>query len=471
MKRRRWNIPPSPGKSAGTTSPRRWGVASTLLVNLALALIATPGIAAEADAEPASGTTEDWPQFRGPDRDGISPATGLLETWPEEGPKELWRRPIDEGFSAVSVACGRLYTMFAETPAEEAGNGDAADDPPAAASDESDDEPTEPEMIEYAAAFDAATGEEIWRAAIGRRIVTQFGNGPRSTPTVEGDTVYVLGAHGELVALATEDGSRRWALTFADAFGTQQAYWGFSTSPLVENGLLLIESNGPEGKAYAALDPATGEVRWTTGEPIPNGGYNSPMAVTLDGRRVFVYVGKDVLRAVDDDGKEVWSHPWPNGETHAMPIFAPPDRFFASGAEGVGAALVQVMSDGDGMKVEEVWNNRIMKNHFSSSILLDGHIYGFDNATLKSIALETGEQQWAKRGFGKGSLIYAGGHLIVLSDRGSLALVEATPEGYAEKGRVQALDGRCWTAPSLAGGKLYLRSHTEMVSYDLDAEE
>ncbi len=456
----------------------------TLLAASALVLVAAAGTFADSDAGRTSGATdaEDWPQFRGHHRDGMSPATGLLDAWPEDGPKELWRIPLGEGYSGVSVAGGRIYTMYAEAPPEEepeaegeeplAEDGEeavAADGGETAAADgEAAAAEAEKPKTEYAAAFDAASGKQLWRAAVGERLVTQFGNGPRSTPTVDGDTVYVLGAHGDLAALAAADGARRWQISFSEAFGSKRPRWGFATSSLVEGDMLLVESSGPEGKAYAALDKASGEVRWTTGEPNPRGSYNSPMAITMGEKRLFVYLGKEVLRAVDDAGNEVWSHPWPQGESHSMPLYIPPDRFFASGAEGVGAALLQVKSDGGGMQVEEIWTNRIMRNHYSSSILHDGYIYGFDNATLKCISAETGEQQWAKRGFGKGSLIYADGHLIVLSDRGTLVQAEATPEGYSEKGRVQALDGKCWTAPSLAGGKLYLRSHSEMVSYELN---
>jgi hypothetical protein len=150
-----------------------------------------------------------------------------------------------------------------------------------------------------------------------------------------------------------------------------------------------------------------------------------------------------------------------------MPLHVPPNRIFASGAEGVGAALLEIRPGADGTTVEEVWKTRFMRNHFSSSIVHEGYIYGFDNATLKCIAVEDGELAWAKRGYGKGSLIFADGDLIVLSDSGRLLLIEATPDGFKEKAAVQALEGRCWTAPSLAGARLYLRNHTEMVSYDL----
>ncbi|MEM7585701.1 MAG: PQQ-binding-like beta-propeller repeat protein [Acidobacteriota bacterium] len=435
-------------------NPLLW--VSLAILGLALAVPAV----AETDSQ-------DWPQFRGQYRDGVSRESGLLDSWPEGGPKERWRTPLGEGYSGISVVGDRLYTMYAEAPP-------AVETKPAASNEESTDGETaqaseagEPKQTtEYAAAYDAANGKQLWRTPIGTRITTEFGNGPRSTPTVDGDSVYVLGAHGELAALATEDGAKRWQITLEEEFGTKLPYWGFSTSTLVEGDLLVIESGGAEGKSYAGLDKATGKVQWTTGEAT-SAGYSSPLAVTMDGERHFIYVTNSVLRAIDTAGNEVWSHPWPSGETHAMPIFIPPDKVFASGAEGVGAALVQIKKDGNEISVEELWTNRVMRNHFSTSIVHDGHIYGFDNATLKCISVETGEQQWAKRGFGKGSLIYADGHLLVLSDRGRLVQIEATSEGYKEKGRIQALEGLSWTAPTLAGGKLYLRNQTEMASYDL----
>ncbi len=435
-------------------SRRPYGWVSLVIAGLVLSSSVPAGAEAGAD---------DWPQFRGTHRDGISRETGLLDSWPEGGPKERWRQPLGEGYSAISVVDGRLYTMFAEAPAEE--STPAAVNAEAGAEAPKTDKPAP--KTEYAAAFDAATGKELWRTVIGERIVTEFGNGPRSTPTVDGDTVYVLGAHGELMALATSDGAERWQIQLTEEFGTQRPYWGFSTSTLVEADLLLIESGGPEGKSYAGLDKATGKVRWTTGD-AGRAGYSSPLAVTMAGERRFIYVTGGQLRAIDTAGSEVWSHPWPQGETHAMPIFIPPDKVFASGAEGVGAALVQIKPDGDSLAVEEVWSNRVMRNHFSTSIVHDGFIYGFDNATLKCISIETGEQAWAKRGFGKGSLIYADGHLLVLSDRGKLVQIEATADGYSEKGKIQALEGLCWTAPTLADGKLYLRNQTEMVSYNLE---
>lgn len=384
---------------------------------------------------------QDWPQFRGENRDGVSPEKGLLSSWPEGGPKEVWRRPLGEGYSAISIVGDRLYTMY---------------------SGEHEDKP-----VEFAAAIDAQSGEELWRTPMGEKYDTEFGNGPRATPTVDGDTVFVLDSRGTFAALATKDGTERWSISLPEAFGSTQPGWGFSTSALVDGDQVVLEGGGPEGKSYAALDKKTGEVKWTFGEGGQRPGYNSAIIVKMNGKKGYVYIAGEKLICIDDNGAEIWSHPWPSGETHASPLFIAPDRIFAAGAEGVGAALIRVVQKGGKSEVEEVWTTRFMRNHFSSSVVHEGYIFGFDNATLKSISVEDASLAWAKRGLGKGSLIYGDGNLFVLSDQGRLLMLEATAEGYVELGSIQALEGRCWTAPTLANGRLYLRNHTEMVVYDL----
>ena len=414
-----------------STGPKHsWN--STILTILAVALLALSAVVTPA---------EDWPQFRGQNRDGISPESGLLDAWPEGGPKEVWRRPIGEGYSAISIVGDRLFTMYG-------GDFDG-------------------KAVEFAAAFDAKTGEELWRVPLGEKYDTEFGNGPRTTPTVDGDTVYLMDSHGTFVALATKDGKELWRVSLTEAFGSQQPHWGFSASALVDGDQVVLESGGTEGKSYVALNKKNGEVKWTSGDGTGTPGYNSAIAVGKKGKHSYIYVANKQLRCIDRDGTELWSYDWPEGETHASPLFIAPDLVYAAGAEGVGASLVRI-TESDGKQVaEEVWQTRFMRNHFSSSIVHEGHIFGFDNATLKSLAVEDADLAWAKRGLGKGSLIYADGKLVVLSDRGQLLLIEATAEGYVERGTVQALEGRSWTAPTLSNGRLYLRNHTEMVVFDL----
>lgn len=391
----------------------------------------------------AAGPNSDWPQFRGVSRDGVSRETGLLDAWGASGPTEVWRRPLGEGYSAISVAGNRLFTMYA---AEQEG-----------------------QAVEFAAAFDAQTGKELWRVGLGQKYETQFGHGPRATPTVDGDTVYVLDSRGTFAALAVADGAERFRVSLTEKVGSEMPYWGFSTSPIVDGDHVIVEGGGPAGKAFAALDRKSGALVWTYGDGPA--GYNSPLAVELFGAREFVYILNKKLAAFDRGGHELWSYPWPEGETHAMPVFVAPNRIFASGVEGVGATLLEIRRDGEAFQVAEVWKESAMRNHFSSSLVHDGHVYGFDNATLKCLSLKDGKLAWAQRGsgqgspgFGKGSLILADGKLFVLTELGQLVLVEATPAAYREKARHQVLEGRCWTAPSLAGGRLYLRNHQEMVS-------
>lgn len=394
--------------------------------------------AASVTADDAA-ASRDWPQFRGPSRDGISAETGLLGRWPEGGPREVWRRPIGEGYSGIAAVGDRIFTMYAQGDAD-----------------------TGKELV---AAFDAATGKELWHTAIGPKIETEFGNGPRATPTIDGDTVYALGAQGHLAALAAGDGAARWTVDLPSTFGARRPHWGYATSPIALGDVLVLEAGGSEGRAYVGLDKQTGALRWSLGDG--GAGYNSAVPVEIGGKRRLVYVAGTKLRCIDTAGGLVWEHDWPQGETHAVPVFVPPNHLFVSGAQGVGAKLFRIVEAGEKVAVEEVWASDAMKNHFNASVLEGGILYGFDNATFKAIEAMTGEVLWAKRGLGKGSLVMANGDLYVLSDRGKLLLLAASKQGFEEKGSVQALEGRSWTGPTVAGGRIYVRNHTEMVAYDV----
>ena len=379
----------------------------------------------------ADDSSQDWPQYRGPERDGSSPESGILSTWPEEGPEVLWKRNIGSGFSQLAVSGDRIFTMMADGGKE------------------------------YAVAFAAADGKELWRVAVGEQFPSEFGDGPRSTPAVAGDSVIFLGSYGDLVSLSAKNGKLRWAKSLVKDFGSTVPSHGFSTAPMIEGDLLIVEVGGGKGKAYAALDPATGATRWTTQDGAAT--YTSPIAVTIGGERQLVSLGQNEIVSLRPDGELAWSHAWRGGI--AMPIFIAPDKLFVSTFQT--SMMARLQPGEGGMEVEQMWQNTEMNNHFNSSVVHDGYIYGFDQNILKCVAAETGERMWAKRGFGEGSLILADGHLIILSERGQLVQAKASPAGFEEEGRFQALEGKSWTSPALAAGKLYLRNLSQMTALDL----
>ena len=375
----------------------------------------------------------DWPQFRGPNRDGISPESAVLKSWPASGPKVLWKAPLGEGYSQVVSTKGRLYTLAQQ--GEE----------------------------QVAIAFDGATGKRLWRTRIDREYNDGQGDGPRSTPTVDGELVYVLSAHGKLAALRTANGQVAWQHDLRAEYGANPPQWGVSTSPLVEGKLLIVNVGGAGNKSIVAFDKTNGKVVWTS--QGDGAGYSAPIAITVRGvRQVIVFTADAILSISPEDGRLFWRSGWKTDYdvNAATPIFLPPDKLFVSSGYGTGSALLQI----NRTNVSEVWRSRGMKNQFSSSVLHDGVLYGFDDATFKAIDAATGKERWKTRGFGHGSLILAGGHLIVLSDRGKLALVQATPEEYRELGNAQVIEGKCWTSPSLADGRLYVRNEEELIAFD-----
>jgi outer membrane protein assembly factor BamB len=380
----------------------------------------------------------DWPQYRGPNRDGVSSETGLLDQWSAGGPKELWRTSLGRGFSGISVSGGRIYTMFAE------------------GSDE------------FVVCLDAATGQEIWRKGTGSNFKDRFGDGPRSTPTVDGELVFALGAKGKLHALGATDGQPIWSRDLPGEFGAEIPRWGYSSAPLVDGKLLLVDVGGQGGSSIVAFDKKTGKEVWRS--QSDKAGYSAPVVMTVSGRRqVVFFTGTTLVSLAPEDGTLLWRQAWKTSYdvNAATPIFIPPDKLFVSSGYDVGAAVYRVKMDGQQAEVQEVWRTREMKNKFSSSVLHEGHLYGFDEKTFKCIDAASGETKWKFRGLGHGSLIFADGHLVVLGDEGTLVLVEATAAAYREQGRAQIFDGKTWTVPTLSGGKLYLRDEKQLVSLDV----
>ena len=400
------------------------GIAIGLLLGLGLAGCGAP-------------QTADWPQYRGSGRDGSASGATVPISWPEGAPPILWQREAGSAFSQIVVQAGAAFT----------GSSDGEN--------------------ETVLRLDPDTGSEVWSRAIGPLFADQFGAGPRSTPVLDGETLYMLGGNGALVALAVEDGSERWRVELTEVFGAPLPRFGFSGSPLVVDALLYVEVGGSEaGSAFAALDKATGETRWTA---IDGGaGYSSPVVAELGGERQLLLMHGTTLYGMALDGRTLWTHPLSGGAI-AMPLDLGDGRVFVSSSGDDGCWMLQVERDADGQySVSELWANREMRNHFNSSVVYDGHIYGFDNATLKCLSAGTGEVRWAHRGLGKGSLALAAGHLFIVGDKGTVVAAEASPQEFRQRWTVEALEGKSWTAPSIADGKLFLRNLESMACIDLN---
>ena len=382
-------------------------------------------------------TAGDWHQVRGPHRDGASAETGLVRGWGEAGPREVWRVAVGPGFSSISVAGNRLYGM------------------------DSDD------ASEYVFALDARSGQTVWRVKIGDLLKDVYGDGPRSTPAVHGSRIYALGSQGRLMALQTEGGATIWEVDFQNRLESKRPGWGFTSSPLVLENQLIVETGGSGARAVSSFDTETGRLNWSAKDDKI--AYSSPQIMDFNGVSQLIFLTKTQLFALDTRGRELWSVPFgnPNGISPALPLFVAPDLVFVSASYDAGAKVVRMKPDGASVRVETVWESRVMRNHFNTGVVQDHYVFGFDKAMFKCIDARTGEQQWVRRGLGKGSLIKADGMLIALSERGKLHLVEVDASAYQELASHQVLKGRCWTQPSLADGYLYLRNLKEMVCLDL----
>jgi outer membrane protein assembly factor BamB len=380
----------------------------------------------------------DWPQFLGPARDGHSPDGILVSGWLERGLRERWRKPVGEGYSSVVVVAEQLYSMDADGGSE------------------------------FVFARRVSDGGELWRVKLGASPRDVYGGlGPRVTPSFDRGVLYLTTAELDLVALRAEDGRELWRRALRREMGARPPAEGNSAAVLVEGERLFAVVGGSGGRSAAAFDRAGGKLLWSALDD--RGAYASPVALTLGARRHVLFLTATHLRALAPaTGALLWSHPWPtyDGVNVATPLFVAPDRVFLSADYDQGAVLLQVRGDASRFTATEVWRNKAMKNHFNNSVLHDGTLYGFDNFLLKAVDASSGRTAWAERGFGKGSLITASGHLIVLGEDGELALLRADPARADVRARLPALDGTSWTPPSLAGGRLYLRNAREMIALE-----
>ncbi|HKZ81797.1 MAG TPA: PQQ-binding-like beta-propeller repeat protein [Pyrinomonadaceae bacterium] len=378
----------------------------------------------------------DWPQWRGPNRDGISKETGLLKQWPTQGPLLVWKASgAGRGYSSMAISNGRLFTMGLR--------GDR----------------------EFVIALDVATGKEVWAVAHGGAYRDSRGDGPRGTPTVDGDKLYALGGNGDLSCLEAKTGRTVWAMNILKKFGSENISWGISESPLVIGEKLLVNA-GAAGASIVALNKKDGSLIWKS--QSDKAGYSSGVPVTVGKNMQVVFFTQERALGLDpNDGKLLWEYPRPANDVAnvATPVVKG-NRVFISSDYGTGAGLVEIKADG---KASEVYFTKEMRNHHSSSVLVGDYLYGFSSSILMAMRFDTGEIAWRDRSVGKGSLVYADGHLYCFSENGVVGLVEATPEGYRETGRfrIQQDSLPTWTHPVVAGGRLYLRDQDTIYAFDV----
>ena len=375
-----------------------------------------------------------WNQFRGPDRSGTSEEVILSEQLPENGPELLWKKELGSGFSEIIIKGDRLITMFSHRIDELNGQ-------------------------EYIGAFETLSGNLIWKSEVDSLFFEQFGDGPRSTPILSDGVIYSLSSFGKLTANSFEDGKQLWQVNFLQELGSTMPRWGFSSSPVLVDDVLILETGGKDSGWFAGFDKNTGKLLWSKG--IGAESYSSPIVAEINGTSQILFANRSTLISFNSKGDTLWTHAMSVIGPTASPVFFDSNKIFLSSVNSNGFCVLEVSENG----VAEKLNSNTMKNDFSTSLYYEGHIYGFNVAALQCISAETGEKKWTKRGFGKGTLIRVGDKLLVLSDKGKLIQIKATPDVYEEQGAFQAVQGKCWTAPSFSDGNLFIRNLKEMACY------
>jgi outer membrane protein assembly factor BamB len=384
---------------------------------------------------PCSTKSDDWPEWRGLARNGISKETGWLSKWPAEGVKKLWEVSVGVGYSTMSVSKGRVYTM---------GNVEDTD---------------------WVSCFDAETGKPLWKHEYACPAKDPNGyHGTRCTPTVDGNRVYTLSRHGHFFCLEAETGKVIWSKDFTKDFGGVTPKWGFSGSPLIEKGWVLSEASGTNGASVVAFDKLSGAVAWKSGDD--RAGYSSLITFDNGGEHCFAQFSADhIIGRRMKDGSELWRSPWKTdyGVNAATPIIEG-DQMFLSSGYGFGCALLKIAPTG----ATEVWRNKNMRNHVNSCVLVDGYLYGYDDAELKCLDWKTGLVKWTTKDYGKGALTVADGKLILFGQNGKLGVAEISPEAFKPISSFQAMGGKnTWASPVLANGRIYVRGLDKMAAFDV----
>ena len=388
-----------------------------------------------------------WPQFLGMQRDGVSAEKGLLTKWPARGPKEVFRVSGGVGMSGIAISQSRLVTLIQQ------------------------------DEKQFVVALESHTGKSMWQTKVAPAYKNGMGNGPRGTPTIVGDTLYVFTGQGVLAALDLQTGDIEWRHDTVKELGGKVADYGMAGSPLAVGDYVMVIVGAP-GATVAAYERSSGKLAWKSGDDPA--GYSSPTLLKLAGKQqVVAFSGNSVLGFNPESGKQLWRYPFVTDFrcNTATPV-TKNGHVFISSAESHGSAMLAVKQLGDDFDIEEVWTsfgrNSAMRNEWQTSVLLDGYLYGLDNVGsagpvthLNCVEAGTGKRAWQETRFGKGNLIAADGKLFIVMMSGDMVVVKASPKRFEEIGRATGVIGSTRQAPALANGYLYLRDDREIVCLDV----
>lgn len=399
-------------------------------------------------------TGGEWPSYRGPSGDGVAPEV-LGKPWDSAGPKQLWKVPATNGFSSITVQAGVAATLVTR---------------------DDDGTPTE-----FVVAMDAASGKELWAKPLRMAKYqgggddgtgdNKGGDGPRSTPALAGGKIYAYGANLDLYCFDAKSGKLVWKKDVARDYGGKNISWQNATSPLIEGNLVIV-SGGGKGAAFLAFDRNSGALKWKAEDDTIT--HATPTAAEIHGVRQVIFFTKEGLASLSpSDGKLLWRQPYRfNVSTAASPVVWD-DIVYCSAGYGVGGGAYRVTKKGSEWSSEELWRTEgnDVANHWSTPVVKDGKLYGmfqfknYGNGPVKCVDIATGKVLWSQEGFGPGNVILSGDRLLALSDKGELVIMAAKPDGYEELARADVLDGKCWSTPTLAGGRIFARSTKEAACF------
>lgn len=395
----------------------------------------------------AASAADDWPAWRGPNRDGYSPDKGLLKEWPAEGPTLVWKATgLGIGYTNVSVVEGRIYAM-----------GDIDD-------------------ASQVIALNVADGKTIWKAKVGKAGAPGWGGfaGPRCTPTVDGNLVFAVGQYGEVACLDAATGKEIWRKDYIKDFDAKLPEWGFCSMPLVDGKQVILAPGGKNGD-LVALDKKTGELIWQSKDLAEDIHYSSPIVAEIGGIRQYIQLTSESVAGVAaKDGSLLWRAER-KGATAVIPTPIYRDNYvYVTSGYGAGCSLFKIAADGGKFSTDKVYANKTMLNHHGGVILVGKYLYGHSDAKgWVCQDFESGKSKWnEKEKLGKGSITYADGMFYLRAEdgKGTVVLIEATDEGYREKGRFDQpdrSDKNSWPHPVIIGGRLYLRDQDVLLSYDV----